>query len=165
MAEESSPQLPASLRPALDREPSHTPIIASDVGTVIPSEALPELAEELKLIGFDSNLMRQLANCGIKLEGVGMVQVANAYHYLTLQAGLSCIAKIKTAIDNGNAEDAAKFADPLSKIMGKVNTLANSLKDRTPTSAKAAPGPNRTPSFPSDAPINVEKAIINVQNP
>lgn len=140
-----------------------TPIVASDVATKIPAEALPELADELHLMGFDNNLMRQLAQCGLRLESVGVVQVANTMHYLTLQAGLSCIAKLKTAIDKGDAEDAAKFADPLAKIMGKVNTLANSLKDRTPTSAKPAPGPNRTASFPSDAPINVEKAVINIQ--
>lgn len=163
MADESSQQLPANLKPVLEKEPLAVELAPHDVATEIPAGELPEIAREFQLIGINREAIKNLAVLGISLESTGSVQVANGANLITMKCALSVIQQLEKGAGQ-SFENALKAASPMGSLVRAMTALGNSMKTKLPTSVKSAPGPTRKNSFPADGPILIDKAIVNLQH-
>lgn len=157
----SSESLPTVLRPKTER--GTTEIHLENVGpdTSLPAAVVQEVSEDLGLVTINSKCLKRLAEIGAGIDSMGSVQVANGSVLIPLKVALMVAQKIGEGVTDPKA--ARESAKPIADVLNAINKAAASLKYRVPTSAKAAPGPNRTQCFEADVPIHIDQAVVNVQ--
>lgn len=151
-------EVPSELLPHKDREPTSVELVAQDVATNIPAEAVREVAESLDAVALDGNIMRRMGELGVQVGSIGSVQVGRGFNFVTAKELLKLILKISPKVDDPiKGLEAARCVGYLA---GQLNKLTASMKDKAATSTAAAPGPSRTKSFPHDAPVQMTQVII-----